>query len=491
MGRGRHLPAARTGPRAAHRVGRPAAPPHQRGRRRPGPRTRPHRPGLHRGGGPVPVHPAEGRPRTGAGRGRRRLGPAHRPPPPGGPARHQDPAEPLSAASRLADVSALTRNRWQRSSPRPHHARGGYPIHARDSRRSEDAHRSAGRARAPPPGQLRRTEPERRRAVGGEGPPARVVPVPCGVRRHSSTRASGARRVGGVDAVGVHLGRLRHEHRLREPRPAPEPDLPPARRRRWRASVTAENRRGQPDTSSASAWKTRSGARRCSAKTRRTGAAPTKSISTGRRRRAMDEPPGDRCAERLTGHRHLAEGLSDARRPRPRSRPRPPPAGARRSPRAPRPAAPHPSRGCPPAPARRRNSSPTTPHLVWSATTTTRRAECTSRRLVSASARFGVDRPASTDMPCTPRKSRSKWSAAIAWSATGPTSRVRRGAHPARSAPPWPPPAAAPRCALRRVEDVRDPHRIRDHGQVGHLQQVLGQRGTSSCRRTGRSPPPG
>ncbi|CAM5366837.1 hypothetical protein SHIRM173S_01432 [Streptomyces hirsutus] len=65
---------------------------------------------------------------------------------------------------------------------------------------------------------------------------------------------------------------------------------------------------------------------------------------------------------------------------------------------------------------------PTVPHLVWSATTTTRRADCTRRRFVSASARFGVDSPASIDIPCTPRNSRSKWSTAIAWSATGPTS---------------------------------------------------------------------
>ena len=46
----------------------------------------------------------------------------------------------------------------------------------------------------------------------------------------------------------------------------------------------------------------------------------------------------------------------------------------------------------------------------------------TNCRLVSASARLGVDSPASTEMPCTPRNSTSKWSERIARSATGPTS---------------------------------------------------------------------
>jgi hypothetical protein len=66
--------------------------------------------------------------------------------------------------------------------------------------------------------------------------------------------------------------------------------------------------------------------------------------------------------------------------------------------------------------------SPTTPHLVWSATTTTRRAEDTKLRLVSASARFGVESPASGASPWVPRNSRSKWSERIARSAIGPTS---------------------------------------------------------------------
>ena len=64
----------------------------------------------------------------------------------------------------------------------------------------------------------------------------------------------------------------------------------------------------------------------------------------------------------------------------------------------------------------------TTPHLVWSARTTTRRATLMSERLVSASARFGVVSPTSASIPVHPMNSVSKCSDLIVRSATGPTS---------------------------------------------------------------------
>jgi (E)-4-hydroxy-3-methylbut-2-enyl-diphosphate synthase len=66
--------------------------------------------------------------------------------------------------------------------------------------------------------------------------------------------------------------------------------------------------------------------------------------------------------------------------------------------------------------------SPTMPHLVWSATTITRRAERTKARLVSDSARLGVVSPAPGSTPWQPRNSRSKCSDRMARSAIGPTS---------------------------------------------------------------------
>ncbi len=60
-----------------------------------------------------------------------------------------------------------------------------------------------------------------------------------------------------------------------------------------RARVTALNQRGQPSTSSASAWYTASGGAAASAaKTSRTGASSMKSSPTGRSLRAMAVPPG-------------------------------------------------------------------------------------------------------------------------------------------------------------------------------------------------------
>ena len=66
--------------------------------------------------------------------------------------------------------------------------------------------------------------------------------------------------------------------------------------------------------------------------------------------------------------------------------------------------------------------SPTTPHLLWSAQTTTRRAQATRARSVSASTRLGVVRPARSSMPWTPRKSVSTCRLRRAATATGPTS---------------------------------------------------------------------
>ena len=65
---------------------------------------------------------------------------------------------------------------------------------------------------------------------------------------------------------------------------------------------------------------------------------------------------------------------------------------------------------------------PTSSHLVWSATTTSRRAALTSARSVSASMRFGVVKPAWVLIPCTPMNSMSTFSERIALTANGPTS---------------------------------------------------------------------
>ena len=66
-------------------------------------------------------------------------------------------------------------------------------------------------------------------------------------------------------------------------------------------------------------------------------------------------------------------------------------------------------------------ASPTTFHLEWSATTTTRRALATSAWFVSASTRFGVVTPNRSSMPCTPRTRVSTCRSASARTATGPT----------------------------------------------------------------------
>ncbi len=68
-----------------------------------------------------------------------------------------------------------------------------------------------------------------------------------------------------------------------------------------------------------------------------------------------------------------------------------------------------------------KEARPTAFHLVWSATTTTRRADCRKVRLVSASARLGVVSPASGERPWQPRISRLTCSERMAWSVTGPT----------------------------------------------------------------------
>ena len=82
--------------------------------------------------------------------------------------------------------------------------------------------------------------------------------------------------------------------------------------------------------------------------------------------------------------------------------------------------------------------SPTMPHFVWSATTTSRPAAATIARFVSASMRFGVVNPADVSMPWTPMKSRStcrSWSAATATGPTRASDTVRR---PPVSSTVWP-----------------------------------------------------
>ncbi len=60
-----------------------------------------------------------------------------------------------------------------------------------------------------------------------------------------------------------------------------------------------------------------------------------------------------------------------------------------------------------PPTAGRSCSDPVTPYLVWSATTTSSAAPRMNARLVSASSRFGVVKPARSVIPCTPMKSTS------------------------------------------------------------------------------------
>src|SRR6266508_2984288 len=66
--------------------------------------------------------------------------------------------------------------------------------------------------------------------------------------------------------------------------------------------------------------------------------------------------------------------------------------------------------------------SPTTPHLVWSASTTSRRVAATIARLVSASTRFGEVKPAPGSMPWTPMNRQSTCSDWMVCTSTGPTS---------------------------------------------------------------------
>ncbi len=66
--------------------------------------------------------------------------------------------------------------------------------------------------------------------------------------------------------------------------------------------------------------------------------------------------------------------------------------------------------------------SPRTPHFVWSTTTASCSAVSIIALLVSASSRFGVVKPESTAIPCTPMKSMSTCSERSAVTAIGPTS---------------------------------------------------------------------
>ena len=66
--------------------------------------------------------------------------------------------------------------------------------------------------------------------------------------------------------------------------------------------------------------------------------------------------------------------------------------------------------------------TPMTPHLVWSATTTSRRPASTSARSVSASSMLGVVKPARGSMPWTPMSTRSTLTVRRAATANGPAS---------------------------------------------------------------------
>ena len=109
---------------------------------------------------------------------------------------------------------------------------------------------------------------------------------------------------------------------------------------------------------------------------------------------------------------------------------------------------------------------PTTPHLVWSATTASRRAERTSARLVSASSRLGLVNPVRWSMPCTPRKSRSRLQRPQRRHGDRADQGVGRRAD-----------AAGEHDGLvgsrRLVEDVGDLDRVGDDGDAGDVEQPV------------------
>ena len=121
---------------------------------------------------------------------------------------------------------------------------------------------------------------------------------------------------------------------------------------------------------------------------------------------------------------------------------------------------------------------PTTPHLVWSATTARRRPDAASARLVSASSRLGLVKPVRSSMPCTPRKTMSRFSERRAATATGPTS----ASDGVRT-----PPVSTTVCSARGllVEDRGDLHAVRHDGDAGHVEQPVRQR---PGRGAGREP---
>ena len=112
--------------------------------------------------------------------------------------------------------------------------------------------------------------------------------------------------------------------------------------------------------------------------------------------------------------------------------------------------------------------SPTTPHLVWSASTHSLAGGVDRARLVSASTRLGVVSPAWASMPCTPRNSRSTCSMRSAPTATGPDQRVRRRAH-----------AAGQHDRLARgarlVQQLRHRDRVRHHREVRDVAHRAGE----------------
>src|SRR5512141_737245 len=72
--------------------------------------------------------------------------------------------------------------------------------------------------------------------------------------------------------------------------------------------------------------------------------------------------------------------------------------------------------------SRAMEAMPITPHLAWSASTTSRRPASISARSVSASSRFGQVKPALASMPWTPMNTRSRWIERSWATANGPTS---------------------------------------------------------------------
>ena len=125
--------------------------------------------------------------------------------------------------------------------------------------------------------------------------------------------------------------------------------------------------------------------------------------------------------------------------------------------------------------------SPTTPHLVWSATTISRRPASTSVRSVSASSRFGEVKPGVLVHAVDAEQDEVEMDAPQGRHGERPDERVRGR------------PDATGQDdrlvrAARLVEDVGRPGRVRDDGQAPGSRPAAGRSRRSSSRPRSRSP---